>query len=163
MGAAPGRNALLRMFNQCVCGQGDDRGRLDPVFGFPLPYLGGGRVSIHNRHLNIHDHQIILIGLEFFNGYFAMLGRIDRIRCLFQKCPDNQSAFLIVLHQQDTQGSQLFDGSGLFQLPIHPGRRCFLFQSGNNHLFKIGPFDRFQQIMGNPKGFAFLLAGFEVI
>ncbi len=36
--------------------------------GFPPPDLAGSRVTIHDRHLDIHEHDVVGAGNELLNA-----------------------------------------------------------------------------------------------
>ena len=86
-----------------VGGHGKDR---DPGQSgvFQRADLPGGGIAIHDRHLNIHQHQIIAArrgGAYFFHRYGTVVSRIDPEAILPSNFLRDLAVQLVVLHQQD--------------------------------------------------------------
>ena len=50
-----------------IAGQGEN-GRLAPLLFFPLPHEANRGVAIHDRHLNIHEDEVVPAGLKLLDA-----------------------------------------------------------------------------------------------
>ncbi len=91
----------MRVLFQRATRQGDD----DRPWGAPLrlPMANGPRrcVTVHDRHLDIHQNQVEMPGAELLDGRFAISRDFQMVRRVFQVgCHERANVFRIV-GQQD--------------------------------------------------------------
>ena len=79
MGGAASIPSSLAVLLYRVGGQRNDWCLTYPLLLFPLSNGLGGRVSVHDRHLDVHEYQIVFVRLEFTHGDFTVLGYINLI------------------------------------------------------------------------------------
>ena len=92
---------------------GDDR-YPGKVRIFKLPDLSRGFISIHNRHLDIHQDQVVLAGFgrfHFFYGDRAIVGHIQDEAGFLQDFHGNLLVQFVVLYQKNLLS---FEGAVLF-------------------------------------------------
>ena len=105
-----GQKAVHAAF-QCVAailvkgvgGHGNDRERC-PGRVVQRADLPGGGIAVHDRHLHIHQHQIIAArrcGAYLFHRHSTVFSRIDKEAVLPQDLLCDLTVQLIVLYQQD--------------------------------------------------------------
>ncbi len=73
MGGAASVLSSLGLLFYCVGGQSNDGGRTYPLLLLPLSNGLGGRVSVHDRHLDVHEYQIVFVRLELAHGDFETI------------------------------------------------------------------------------------------
>ena len=79
MGSAPSVPSSLGVLFCRVGGQGNDWGLADHLLLLPLSDGLGGRVPVHDGHLDVHEYQIVFVRLELRHGDFTVLGYINLI------------------------------------------------------------------------------------
>lgn len=79
MTCGAGRQAFVGIFRHGMGGKGYDRSCQSIVRLFPLPDRANRRISIHHRHLYIHEYDIELTRLKLFDGNGPVLGHFNRM------------------------------------------------------------------------------------
>ena len=81
-----------------VCGHGDDRKSGEAGIE---PNRFGGANAIHDRHLHIHEDDVVIVFGELLNGGGTVFGDIDLEVCLFKETENNFTIEFIVFNEQD--------------------------------------------------------------
>jgi len=100
----------LPVFFKRASSQRNDRSWTHPICDFPCPDLPGGGITVHHRHLDIHEHKIVLSRLELPESYLAVLRNVYLIRGPLEVELDKHSVVLKIFHQQDAQGTLVLRG-----------------------------------------------------
>ena len=98
--------------------------------------LGGG-AAVHDRHLHIHQHQIIAArvrGADLFHRDRAVLGGIDQKTVLVQDCNRDLAVQLVILDQQDMPSAEVgvFPGQDVLHLRLRMSDGCRAGRTGTS-------------------------------
>ena len=76
----------------------------------------GGLIAVHNRHLDIHQHDVERSRTQNFQRLFPMLRDSHQQSDRLEQFAGHQLVVLVVLHQQDTATTDMFQACqpGLF-------------------------------------------------
>ena len=101
MSVHAGRISPHNIFMKCIRSHGDNRNGPRPGM-LRLPDGIRRLVSVHYRHLHIHQYQIITFpaGKEFVHGFPAVPGTIHCNPCHLKQLQGNFPVQIIVLGQQ---------------------------------------------------------------
>ena len=89
-------------------GQRQDRNRRRAVLAFPLADPACRGVTVHDRHLDIHEHDVVRAGDEHLQGDLAVAGHVRAIAAGLQVRLDQQHVIQGILGQQDPQPLRVF-------------------------------------------------------
>jgi hypothetical protein len=99
-GGASGK-ALVHVLAESRCGQGDDGDRRQSVERFPFADGAGGRQSVHDWHLEIHQDQVKRLQQELGHRNFAVLGLDDTMGRMLEEGLHQHPVVGRVFGQQD--------------------------------------------------------------
>ena len=99
MGRAAFAQTLFRFFLECIRGEGHDWRRSALLLALPLAHDHRRLETVHDRHLHVHQHQIVGAGLKLLEGHRSVFRHIQLIRGLFQKEGDHIAIIFQVFYQ----------------------------------------------------------------
>ena len=70
---------------------------------FALANLGGGQVSVHHRHLDIHQHGVEIFRSPCIDRLLSIVGHFDRVPRFAQRANRELLIRRIVLGQQQSE------------------------------------------------------------
>ena len=93
---------LADISNKCVCRQRQNR-YPDRILTWQSTNRSCSLVAVHDRHLNIHQHHIIIPRCRSYKQLhcrLAILGRLNLQPLHFQQLDSNLTVQLVILNQQ---------------------------------------------------------------
>ena len=91
------------------------------VADFPGTQLLGGREAIEDRHLAIHQYQVITLGLHGLEGFFAIAGGVRLQVELAQHAADDLGRDAVVFGHQNAEIAGDLDRQRWTQWLLHHG------------------------------------------
>ena len=110
--AHAGFYTFIRIAGHGMGGHGNDGYISD--FGFQISDFPRGGVSVHHRHLDIHEHGVIFLFLDGIDGFLAVVGQADVEPGAFKNFSGHLLVNFIVFHQQHVGALDLFQCIGFF-------------------------------------------------
>jgi hypothetical protein len=98
-----GLEALVTVAALGVGGHGDNRQILEPLVS---PEGHGGFEPVHDRHLNTHEHGIIVPDAQPFDGLTAVVRHGDDRAGALQELPGKLLVDVVVFDQEDARAAE---------------------------------------------------------
>jgi hypothetical protein len=71
---------------------------------FTAADLGGGLVTVQDRHLAIHEHEVVERGLDHVNGFLAVGGNVGPATQPLKHAPRHHLIYRVVFDNQNARG-----------------------------------------------------------
>lgn len=101
MAGKPAFECPLDIFGHGVSGQGDDGNGDLAVHIFPGANQDGRLIPVHYGHLDVHEDQVVPLGLNLGDGPLAVHGDVQLVGSGLEITLDEEAVIRAVFHQQN--------------------------------------------------------------